>query len=95
MFNIVCDRIVRDKPYPALAQHAAEPYTQPWREFVKYYPYTVPVELVEYCREFSVECNLYTIEDYPPNSYYVIHIGFFDFAIDYIGLLPEAVFDAV
>jgi hypothetical protein len=88
MFNIVCDRIVRDKPYPALALHRAEPYTQPWREFGQHYPYTVPVELVEYCREFDVECNIYTVDAYPANSYYAIHLGFFDFTIDYIELLP-------
>ena len=95
MFNIVVDRVIRGKPYPALAQHRAEPYTAAWREFGQHYPYTVPVELVEYCREHDVECNIYTIDAYPDNSYYAIHLGFFDHAIDYISLLPDQVFDAV
>ena len=88
MINIVCDRIVRGKPYPALALHCAEPYTAAWREFGQHYPYTVPVELVEYCREHGVECNLYTIDAYPANSYYIVHLGFFDLTVDYIALLP-------
>ena len=88
MFNIVTDRVVKNKPYPALALHAAEPYTAAWREFGQHWPYTVPVELVEYCREFDVECNIYTTDAYPPNSYYAIHLGWFDHEIDYIALLP-------
>ena len=95
MINIVCDRVVKNKPYPALAQHHAEPYTQGWREFGQHYPYTVPVELVEYCQEFDVECNIYTIDAYPNNSYYVVHLGFFDFTVDYIALLPEKVLNDV
>ena len=95
MINIVCDRIVRGKAYPALAQHHAEPYTKEWQEFVHHWPYTQPVELLEYCAEHGVDYRLYTIDAYPAGSYYAIHIGFFDFAIDYIGLLPDPVFDAV
>jgi hypothetical protein len=91
MINIVCDRVIRGKPYPALAQHRADPYTAAWREFGQHYPYTVPVELVEYCREFNVECRIYTTDAYPENSYYIVHLGFFDFTVDYIALLPERV----
>jgi hypothetical protein len=91
MINIVCDRVVKNKPYPALALHDAEPYTAAWREFGQHWPYTVPVELVEYCREFGVPYCLYTIDAYPDDSYYAIHLGFFDHAIDYIALLPEQV----
>jgi hypothetical protein len=91
MINIVCDRVVKNKPYPALAQYHAEPYTQQWREFGQHWPYTVPVELVEYCREFDVECRIYTVADYPEDSYYIVHLGFFDFTVDYIALLPDQV----
>ena len=91
----MCDRIVRDKPYPALTTHQAEPYTAAWREFGQHYPYTVPVELVEYCREFDIPCCLYTVDAYPDDSYYAIHLGFFDHAIDYIELLPLKVLNDV
>lgn len=95
MINLVCDRIVQGRAYPALAVHQAEPYTPQWSEFVEHWPYTVPAELFTYCDQHGVAYNLYTVEDYPANSYYIVHIGFFDFSIDYIGLLPEPVFDAV
>lgn len=95
MINIVTDRIVKGKAYPALTTHSAEPYTAEWSEFINHYPRTVPAELLEYCDQHSVAYNLYTIDAYPPNSYYIIHLGFFDFTIDYIGLLTNTVFDAV
>ena len=95
MFNIVCDRIVRGKAYPALTTHSAEPYTAAWSRFIDQAPRTVPAELLEYCTEHGVEYKLYTIDAYPDNSYYIIHLGWFDFGVDYVGLLPERVFDAV
>lgn len=95
MFNIVCDRIVRGKAYPALTTHSAEPYTAAWSRFIDHAPRTVPAELLEYCDQHSVAYKLYTIDNFPVGSYYIVHLGFFDFGVDYIGLLPEAVFDAV
>jgi hypothetical protein len=91
----VCDRIVRGKAYPALTTHRAEPYTPEWKQFVHQWPYTQPSELLEYCREHGVDYALYTIDSYPDNSYYIIHLGWFDFGIDYIALLPDQVFAAV
>ena len=95
MINIVCDRIVRGKAYPALTTHRAEPYTAEWQQFIDHSPRTVPAELLEYCTEHGVEYNLYTIEAYPANSYYIVHLGWFDFTVDYIALLPETVLNAV
>ena len=31
--NLVADRVVKGRIYPALARHQAVPYTQGWREF--------------------------------------------------------------
>ena len=31
--NLVADRVIRGRIYPALARHEAVPYTQGWREF--------------------------------------------------------------
>jgi hypothetical protein len=88
MFNLVVDRIVDNEPYPTLQAYPRKDSSVPW---VQTYPYTQPVDLVDYCREFAVECRLYTVDDYPPDSYYVVHLAFFDFTIDYIGLLPAQV----
>lgn len=94
-FNIVCDRIAADKPYPALAKWAAEPYTPAWREFTHQWPYTTPCELYEHCLDHGIDVKLYTVEEAPTDSYYIISLGFFDFSIDYIKLLPANVYEAV
>ena len=87
-FNFVANRIVRGKAYPAFAQHRADPYTPEWRQFVHHWPNTVPVELHEHCVTHNFPYNLYSIDNYPPGSYYTIGLGFFNFFIDYFGLFP-------
>ena len=87
-FNFVADRIVKAKAYPAIAQHCADPYTPEWRQFGQHWPNTVPVELHEHCVTHNFPHNLYLIDNYPPGSYYTIGLGFFNFFIDYFGLLP-------
>jgi hypothetical protein len=95
-FNFVVDRVVKDRAYPALARYSAEPYTPEWQEFVDHWPYTVPCELIEHCREFGVAYNLYTVNDvYPPDSYYPVGLGFFDFNIDYFALMTDPVHRAL
>jgi hypothetical protein len=85
--NLIADRIVNGKIYPALAQ------TQT-RDFDKHYPYTVSLRLQEYCVKHGVPLNIYSIEEqFLPNTFYPIGIGFFDFTIDYIDLLPAKVRD--
>lgn len=94
--NLVVDRVLRGKIYPSLAQWEAKPYTPAWREFGQHYPYTVPLRLQEYCDTQGVAINLYSVENsYPSNSFYPIGLSFFDFDIDYFGLLPPLVVDAV
>jgi hypothetical protein len=92
MFNLVVDRIVDNQPYPTLQAYPRRDSGVPW---VQTYPYTQQIDLVDYCKEHGVECRIYTVADYPEDSYYAVHLAFFDFTVDYIGLLPEAVFDAV
>ena len=95
-FNFVCDRIVKNKAYPALARWSAEPYTAEWQLFVYNYPYTTPCELIEHCDEHSVPYQLWTVDQpYPAGSYYPVGLGFFDFSIDYIGLMSDSVHDAL
>lgn len=85
--NFVADRIVRDKAYPALATWSAEPYTPEWRQFGQHYPYTIPMDLYEHLRTHQVDFSLDTVG----GGYYGIAIQFFEFSIDYIGLLPDLV----
>jgi hypothetical protein len=85
--NLIADRIDNGKIYPALAQ-------APDRDFDRHYPYTVPLRLQEYCIEHGVSLTIYSIEEqFPANTFYPIGLGFFDFSIDYINLLPIKVRD--
>lgn len=94
--NLIADRIVEGKIYPAFAQHIAEPYTQAWREFGQHWPFTVPFRLQEYCDYHNGNYNVYsTAEQFPPNSFYPIGLGFFDLTIDYIDLLPVRIRDCL
>jgi hypothetical protein len=91
--NLIADRIVRGKIYPALAQHQAEPYTSGWREFESHWPCTVPFRPQEYCEYHKVKLNIYgPMDTWPASAFYPIGLGFFDFEIDYFDLLPERVF---
>jgi len=89
--NLVADTVAKGRIYPALAQHQGRPYTPSWREFGAHYPYTIPLRLQEYCDHHNVKLNIYNInEQLPPNTFYSVGLGFFDFGIDYFELMgPE------
>jgi hypothetical protein len=90
--NLIADRIVKGRIYPALAQHQAEPYTKAWREFDHHWPYTTPLRLQEYCYYHGVELNITNIDaEWPADAFYPVGLGFFDFGIDYFELLPERI----
>ena len=94
--NLVIERIVRGKIYPALARWQAEPYTPAWRQFEQHWPNTVPLRLQEYFENHGIDYSVYGIdESYPANSFYPIGLGFFNFDIDYFALLPVPVFSAL
>jgi len=94
--NLVADRTVKGRIYPALAQWEARPYTQSWREFGSHYPYTVPFRPQEYCEHHGVKINIYqTTDDLPAECYYPIGLGFFDFDIDYFGLISAALCERI
>jgi hypothetical protein len=91
--NLIADRTVRGKIYPALARHQAEPYTQSWREFERHWPGTVPFRPQEYCEHHGIRLNIFGLTDsWPADAFYPIGLGFFDFDIDYFELLPQRVF---
>jgi hypothetical protein len=91
--NLIADRLVKGKIYPALARHQAEPYTQSWREFERHWPCTVPLRLQEYFEYSNIKINYFELNhNWPADAFYPIGLGFFDFEIDYFGLLPERVF---
>jgi hypothetical protein len=94
--NLVADRVLKGRIYPALTSHQARPYTQAWREFGSHFPYTIPLRLQEYCDQHGVTINTFAVnESLPPNTFYPVGLSFFDFGIDYFTLLPSEVFRAV
>lgn len=87
-FKFVADRVVKDKAYPAFARHQAEPYTAEWRQFVQHWPNTVPCELHEHCATHGFPYTLQSIaKPFGWHDFYTIGLGFFNFDIDYFGLL--------
>jgi hypothetical protein len=83
--NLIADRVVGGKIYPALAQTHS-------RDFDQHYPYTVPLRLQEYCVTHGVELNITDIDsEWPANAFYPVGLGFFDFGIDYFELMPERI----
>ena len=90
--NLIADRLVKGRIYPALARHQANPYTQSWREFGLHWPYTIPFRLQEYCDYHGVKLNITDIDsEWPADAFYPVGMGFFDFDIDYFELLPERI----
>ena len=90
---LLADRITKGRIYPALARHEARPYTQAWREFGQHWPYTTPLRLQEYFVQHEVDVDITDAYEHDRLGFYPICIGFFDFDIDYIALLPEHVLD--
>jgi hypothetical protein len=83
--NLIADRVVNGKIYPALAQTHS-------RDFDQHYPYTVPLRLQEYCITHGVELNIVGIDsEWPADAFYPVGLGFFDFGIDYFELMPERI----
>ena len=90
--NLLADRVVKGRIYPALVRHQAQPYTQAWREFGQHWPNTIPLRLQEYCNQHSVDLNIYSINDeLPASTFYPVGLGFFNFSIDYFELMSSEV----
>jgi len=94
-FRFVVDRITKGRAYPALARWEARPYTQAWRVFGQHWPWTTPLRIEEYCRQHDYSLELYTLNDFPDKCWYPVCLAFFDFAIDYLSLLPDACAEAI
>ena len=94
-FKFVADKILKDKAYPALAKWPAEPYTPEWRKFVEHWPNTVPCELHEHCQAHQYPFTLSSTDNYTAGSYYTVGLGFFNFNVDYFGLMSDDVHEAL
>jgi hypothetical protein len=94
--NFVAEHVIKGKAYPALATWSAHPYTQDWRQFGQHWPYTVPCELHEHCKNHNYPYEIYSIDQSNnPNSFYSIGLGFFNFEIDYFALIPAEIYQKI
>lgn len=93
--KLIADKTIKGRIYPALAAHQARPYTASWREFGQHWPYTTPLRLQEYCDQHGVHLVIESIDNFSDRAWYPICFGFFDFAIDYISLVPLPVQNAI
>ena len=93
--NLLIDRMCQGRPYPNLARHPAEPYTQAWREFAHHWPKTVPFELALHCERHGVPVQYYDLDTAqaaaPEHLFYPIGLGWFDFTLDYFDLIDSCV----
>jgi hypothetical protein len=98
MIEFYVDTIVNGVAHPTLQSTEPLNLDQVW---VDRYPYTQSIDLFAYCNEFdypitiSTIDTLSTIDNNDPIRYYIIHIGFFDFTIDYIKLCNNRVLELV
>lgn len=90
-FRFLVDGVIKNRhSYPALARWQARPYTQSWREFGQHWPYTIPMRIEEYCHTHRVNIDYrLSVDDTIGPICYPIALAFFDFEIDYIGILPN------
>jgi hypothetical protein len=94
--NLIADRTVKGKIYPSLARFQAIPFTPEWRQFHLHYPNTIPLRLQEYFQGHGLELNIYQYHDpWPKQIFYPIAFSWFNFAIDYISLVPAQIQSAI
>jgi hypothetical protein len=67
-------------------------YTQSWREFECHWPWTTPLRIQEYCEYHGIPIRTHAWnQGHAHCLWYPIGLGFFDFEIDYLDLIPKQV----
>lgn len=83
MFNFIFDLIEQGQPRPNLAVGSAQDTV---------YPYITPLRLLYYVADHDYPVEICHIDQQlPSNSFYPVGLGFFDFNIDYFGLMSKQV----
>lgn len=90
MLHLAFDQLAsQDRGYPNLSVWRGQPYTQAWRQYDQHWPNTVPLRLDLFLRELSVPVTCHDVLSAPPGAWYPIGISWWNFEMDYIGLIPE------
>ena len=93
IFNFVYDRFIDDaSPYPNLAP--LTDISQGTEQLELEWPRIIPVRLLDYCDQHQYPYQLHTVDSvYPATAWYPVGIGWFDYSIDYFGLMTDQVLD--
>jgi hypothetical protein len=82
----------QERPNPNIAVHRAEPYTLGWRQFSQVWPYSEPINFYEHCLQHGVDVQAVTLDQLQSQcALYAISLTWWDHAVDYIHLIPDAV----
>ena len=85
------DRRNDSRPYPNLAPMMDNPHDT-YHGMGDTYPHIVPCRLLLYCYDHKFPMNIsYTDEPLPANAIYPVGLGFFNFGLDYFGLMSEQI----
>lgn len=90
MLHLTFDNLTRaGHGRPNLAVWQAEPYTEQWRQYDLHWPYTVPLRLELFLKEFGLPFHCHRISDAPAGSWYPIGISWWNFDMDYVDLVSQ------
>lgn len=94
-FNFVFDRHNDSRPYPNLAPMMTNPHDT-YHGMGDTYPRIAPCRLLLYCADHGYPCCIsYMDEPIPDRALYPVGLAWFDYTIDYFGLMPAATLAAV
>lgn len=90
MLNLVYDRCQVGRPFPNLA-----PLTDSTNGYIGVgdeYPFITPIRLYYYAQDHGLPINIsYMNQPLPDHAFYPVGIAWFDFSVDYFGLMSDQV----
>jgi hypothetical protein len=93
MIDFCFDRIKNHKMrevYPNLAPSLSGDFYENKGSFSKLSPFSDPPRLIEYMSTEKIEYGLYLTTECPIGGFYFININYFDHAVDWFELMPQA-----
>ena len=93
MFKFVFDRRNDSRPYPNLAPMMDNPH-ESYHGMGDTWPRIAPCRLLLYCHDHDYPYTVsYTDEPIPDGAFYPVGLSWFDFELDYFGMIADHVLD--
>lgn len=93
MVKFCIDRFIDNRAYPNLARWQAQPFTPEWRQFSINWPFSEPVHFFEYLDRCGIEYQFVEWTRADRHTLYPISISYFDFSVDWFGIMPKAIIE--